>query len=1090
MRKKHLSKEPGKRNPLFRNLFRCAKVFVLSFLLISGSVHAAVWPEQESEPSFEENNVTLAKPVVSQPARRISGRVVDAEGQPVIGANVVEKGTSHGVITDADGRFSLEVSEKAVLQVSYIGYVTQEIAVRNRRDFSIVLEDDTKLLDEVVVVGYGTQKKMHVTGSVAQVDAKDIVRAPSGDLTSTLVGKLPGLVATQKSGQPGSDGSNLLIRGVSTLANNKSNTAPIVIVDDVQRTFNNLDPNEIESITILKDASSAAVYGMQGASGVILVKTKRGGKQKPRVTYTGKVSYNQNTNYPKFLNGPDFIKWYNKALELDGKNALFSEEVYHKVLNGDPEGKYADTDWFKELMKDGAFSTHHNISVNGGSETAKYFISLGYFDQGSILDKFGFKRYNLRSNIDVNLSRGFKLGVDLGARQERRKAGYYGVTNQAWNNPINMAQRMLPIVPTEYGGLPAAGNIGPMKYNPIAYNSLTGYNNSVMNVLLSSLTFSWDVPFVKGLNLKLKASYDKDYTTSKSWREQFKMNSYDVFTQQYSIVESNHGDPKEPVLRKATAEAQRLTLQPSISYAQTFGKHDVSALFLYEQSSYESENMATVVQGFDLTTLHEIDLAKKILNDKKQGAVGGGSYLFNRAGYVGRINYGYAGKYMAEIVMRYDGSVRFAAENRWGFFPAASLGWRISEEAFFAKSKDWLENLKLRASAGLLGNDRISDFQYLNLMKPNPPTIYLGDKEYISIYTAGNVNRDITWEKTATYNAGFDLTLKRGIFGMEFDYFYKLTNDILIGSSGIYPPSLGGNHPSTINGGRVSNHGFELTLTHRNDINGFQYDIRGNVGWSRNKILRMNESPNVPDYQRRTGRKTGEKMGFITEGLYQTEDAIMNSPTLAHLSKDQIRPGDIRYRDLNKDGKIDKAQDYTFIGNSNLPELIYGLNLSATWKNFDVSLFFQGAAITDVFLSGVYGNGHVDATIYTRSFHGNGNSPYFLIENSWTPENPHAEFTRLSTIAAEVGNCNGWASDWWVRDGSYLRLKNMQIGYTLKNSYLRSMGIDQMRFMLTGGNILTWSKLTQYNIDPETPEITNGYYPQQRTFEFGLSVTL
>lgn len=1017
----------------------------------------------------------------------IRGTVKDSKSESLIGVNVVVKGTGQGTTTDINGEFGINVTDRnAVLEFSYVGFRTQDISLNGQTYINVIMSEDTELLEEVVVVGYGTQKKIHVTGSVAQVDAKDIISAPSGDLTSTLAGKLPGLVATQKSGQPGADGSNLLIRGISTLGN----AAPMIIVDDVQRSFNNLDPNEIESITILKDASSAAVYGMQGAGGVILIKTKRGYIQKPQITYTGKVQYNQNTNYPKFLDGPDFIKWYNKALEMDELDPIFSEAVYNKVLNGDPEGKYANTDWFNALMKDGALTTHHNISVNGGNENTTYFLSVGYYDQDGILDNFSFKRYNIRSNIDVKLNNGFKLGLDLGARQEDRKGGYYSLANQAWNNPINIAQRMLPITPTEYEGLPVAANISESdKFNPMAYNSLTGYNNSILNVLTTSLTLAWDVPRVKGLNLKLKASYDKDYTTSKSWREQFKMNSYNVKTEQYEIVEANHGDPKEPVLANNSSQAQRLTIQPSINYAATFGKHDISALLLYEQSSYESENVGVTVQGFDLTTLHEINMAKDILLGRKADGVRGGSYIFNRAGYVGRINYSYEGKYLAELVARYDGSVRFPPENRWGFFPAASFGWRISEESFFDGFKNKIENLKLRASAGLLGNDRINDFQYLNLMNPNPPTLYVGDTEYISVYTAGNVNRNITWEKTGTYNIGFDLMLNKGIFGMEFDYFYKLTNDILISSSALYPPSLGGNHPSTINGGKVSNKGFELVLTHQNNINGFQYNIRGNVGWSRNKILKMNESPNTPDYQKRTGRKMGEKMGFITGGLYQSNEEIINSATLGHLSKDQIRPGDIRYIDLNGDGKLDRAQDYTFIGNSNLPELMYGLNLSAAWKNFDFSIFFQGAAITDVFLSGVYGNGNVDATIFTRPFFGNGNSPYFLIENSWTPENTNAEFTRLTTIAAEKGNTNGWASDWWIRDGSYLRLKNVQLGYTLKNNYVRNMGIDNIRFMLTGGNLFTWSELTKYNIDPEMPEITNGYYPQQRTYEFGISLT-
>jgi TonB-linked SusC/RagA family outer membrane protein len=304
---------------------------------------------------------------------------------------------------------------------------TLVVPVNGRTVINVTMQEDVETLEEVVVVGYGTQKKMHVTGSVAQISAEDIIKAPSGNITNSLAGKLPGLVSTQKSGQPGSDGSNLKIRGISTLGD----SSPMIIVDGVQRGFAYLYQNEIESITILKDASSAAVYGMQGAGGVILVTTKRGTIQKPKITYTGKISYNQNTNYPKFLNGPDFIKWYNKALEMDGEDPLFSESIYNKVLNGDPEGKYANTDWFDKLMKDGAFSSHHNVSVNGGNESAKYFISLGYLDQDGILDKFGFTKYNLRSNVDVNLQKGFKLSIDLGARQENRKGGYYSVSNQA-----------------------------------------------------------------------------------------------------------------------------------------------------------------------------------------------------------------------------------------------------------------------------------------------------------------------------------------------------------------------------------------------------------------------------------------------------------------------------------------------------------------------------------------------------------------------------------------------------------------------------------------------------------------------------------
>lgn len=1017
---------------------------------------------------------------------KVSGAVKDTKGESLIGVNVLIKNTSQGTITDVDGKFSLSVQNAdEVLEFSYVGFKPLDIPLNGRKSLEVIMHEDTEVLDEVVIVGYGTQKKISVTGSVAQISAKEISKAPAGNISTSLAGRLPGLVATQRSGLPGG-GASLAIRGRSTTGN----SAPMLIVDDIQRSFHSLDPNEIESITILKDATAAAVYGMQGAGGVILVTTKRGSQQKPLITYSGKIAYNQNTNYPKFLNGPDFIKYYNQALELDGLEPLFSEEIYDKVVNGDPEGKYKDTNWFDELMKSGTTSHHHNINVNGGNETAKYFVSLGFLDQDGIIDKINYRRYNLRANLDINLNKGLSLGLDLGARQERRESGYWLTSNQSWNNPLSLAQRMLPFIPTEYEGLPTAANIENAKFNPMAFNEKSGYHKNLTNVLQTSLTLEWDIPWIKGLNAKLKTSYDKDYNTRKAWREHFLMNSYNVYTEEYEIIETNYGNSQEAYLMNRVGQSERITLQPSINYNTSFGLHDLSALVLYEQSTVNSENLAASVEGFDLLTLHELNFGKNILNDKKGDAIQGSSGNFNRAGYVGRVNYGYDGKYLAELVARYDGSVRFPPEKRWGFFPAASFGWRVSEESFFSDYKDKIENLKLRVSAGVLGNDRIADFRYLNLINPNPPTVYIGDKEYISIYTAGEVNRDITWEKTATYNVGLDLMLDRGIFGMELDYFYKLTNDILIGGGSLYPPSLGGNYPATINGGKVSNLGLELVLTHQNKIGEVNYDIRGNAGWSRNKILRMNESPNTPAHLKRTGRKMGQKIGFETDGLYQTVEEIENSPTLSHLNKDQIRPGDIKYVDQNGDGKIESSQDYTFLGNGTVPELMYGLNLGASWKNFDISIFFQGAALFDVYLSGVYGNGSVDATQYTRPFFGRGNSPYFLIENSWTPDNPNSEFTRLSTIAAEKGNANGWASDWWLRKGDYIRLKNVQLGYTFNNEMIRNWGLETLRLQVTGNNLLTWSKLNKYNIDPETPEITNGYYPQQQTFEFGVTVTL
>lgn len=1017
---------------------------------------------------------------------KVTGVVRGADKETLIGVSVRVVNQKEPVTaTDNNGEFTLSVSQPdAKLIFSYVGYKTLTVALKGRTALEVTMEEDATKLSDVVVVGYATQNKQTLTGSVASVSSKELSVSPIGNITSMLSGRLPGLTAKQTSGQPGLDGSQIRIRGLSTTGN----SSPTVIVDGVQRSFDNYDPNEIASISILKDASAAAVYGVQGAGGVILVTTKRGVlNSKPVLQYNAGFSYNQNTAYPKFLSGPDFVKYYNKALALDGKQPLFSDEVYQKLVNGDPTGKLASTDWFEQVLKPRAYSTHHDISVSGGSNTVRYFLLLGYLAQDGIIEKIDFQRYNLRSNVDVKLDNGLSVGIDLGARSQNRRGGYFSIANQAYNNPLTLAARTLPIIPPTYQGLPTAASLTNEAINPVAYNELTGYNNSQNNVLESKLTAEWALPMIKGLNLKFVLGYDRSFYTAQSWCEPFDVNFYNIYTGNYTKEKAIVSYPNTQVYRKDASQSKRITLQPTITYQNSFGLHDINALFVYEQSAYDSDNLFAAVQDFDLSFLHELDLAKSLFGGKDakvKGALGGSSYVFHRAGYVGRLNYAYAKKYLAEFVFRYDGSTRFPRNKRWGFFPAVSLGWRISEENFFKENIHFIDNLKFRASAGLLGNDRIGDFSYLNLMMPNPPTVYFGNQPYISVYTSGLANPNITWEKTATYNIGFDLMSKNALFAMEFDYFYKLTSDILMGSSN-YPPSLGANYPGTINGGMVQNHGLELSLSHNNHFGEVYYSVRANLGWSRNKVLRMTESVNVPDYQKRTGRPMGEKLGFIADGLYQHESEIWNSPTLDHLSKNLLRPGDIKYRDINGDGRITRDQDYTVIGRSSFPELMYGLNFDVNWCKLNFSLFFQGAAIMDIGLNGVYGSGHVDGTQFTRPFYGSANSPYFLIENAWTPEKPNAEFTRLTTLLN--GNPNGWASSWWIRDASYLRLKNVQLSYDF--GAIRMMGLSAFKISLKASNLFTWSKLSKYNIDPEAPEVTNGYYPQQRSYEMSFNLS-
>jgi len=399
----------------------------------------------------------------------IRGTVTDNNSEPLIGVNVIVKESRQGTITNVDGEFNLTVPNlNAELEFTYVGFQPQTVALNGKSLIKVVMAEDAELLEEIVVVGYGTQKKVSVTGSVAQISSRDITNAPAGNISSLLAGKLPGLTAKQSTGQPGADGSAIRVRGISTLGDGSAT----IIVDGVQRGFANIDPNDIDKISILKDASSAAVYGVQGAGGVILVTTKRGLIQRPKITYSGKISYNQNTQFPKFLNGPDYIRWYNRALEMDGIEPIFTQELYNKSLNGDPEGKVSDTNWFNEIMKPGAYSSNHNINVSGGNERTKYFLSMGYLSQDGIIDNFDYKRYNVRSNIDVNLNHGFRLELDLAARQEKRNAGFFSTGNQEWNNPITLASKIFPFLPTSYDGLPTVGHFSKaITFNPVVYNN-------------------------------------------------------------------------------------------------------------------------------------------------------------------------------------------------------------------------------------------------------------------------------------------------------------------------------------------------------------------------------------------------------------------------------------------------------------------------------------------------------------------------------------------------------------------------------------------------------------------------------------------
>lgn len=526
---------------------------------------------------------------------------------------------------------------------------------------------------------------------------------------------------------------------------------------------------------------------------------------------------------------------------------------------------------------------------------------------------------------------------------------------------------------------------------------------------------------------------------------------------------------------------QRYTIRPTIEYANKFGKHDVSGLFLYEYAREDYEGISAGREDFPITDIMDMSYGLKV----SENLVKGSHSNDKRAGYVMRFNYAYDEKYLLEFTGRVDASTALPAHNRWGFFPAVSVGWRISQEDFFKEAVPFMDNLKIRASIGRLGSDRAieSTMTYFSTATLSAdPVVVFGTNALKNIGMSGPICPDLKWQLTDTYNIGVESNMWNGLLGLELDVFYMKTTRSLEGQSGKFPPSLGSYFPGYINYGSHDNRGFELVLTHHNKIRDFNYHVRGNLSWARNKILKVTEDANVPIYKRATGQSMGRYLGFVAEGLFQSEEEIAHSALFE--GSTNTKPGDIKLKDINGDGKITWDQDMVPIGRSSIPEMVFGLNLGAEWKGFDFSMFWQGAAMFDVNLCGIYDSGIRDDTFYTRPFYADGNTPYYLVEGSWRPDNPNAKFPRLGIEARDNG---GKFSSWWVKDGTYLRLKSVQLGYTLPKKLTEKAGFRTIRAYVSGGNLLTICGLDY--MDPEMPGVNQGYYPQQRTYEFGLNIT-
>jgi TonB-linked SusC/RagA family outer membrane protein len=1017
----------------------------------------------------------------------VKGMVNDESGNPLPGATIMVKGVNNGTITDIHGKYTIVAKTKDVLIFSYMGMLTQEIKVGNQKVINVTLKDDVASLDEVVVVGYGTQKRGSVTGAVSMVSDKEILKAPTMSVSNIIGSRIAGISAVQSSGQPGADAASLKIRGQSGI---------IYVIDGIRRTandFNQLDPNEIESVSALKDASAVAVYGLD-ANGAFIVTTKKGNLNKTQISYTGTVGISENASNQEWLDGPGYAYWYNKARVLDGDTEVFTAEMVDKMRKG-IDG-WGNTNWYDKLYGTGV-RHHHNLSASGGNEKMKFFASLGYLNEKGNIDNYKHERINIRSNVEAKLTQNLTFNLGIAGRISKIDAPRYSANPNAWHNIPQQIIRALPYVPETIEKDGTVYNVStPTASSPVSpLGSLneSGYNKQNNTYIQTNFSLKYDAPWLKGLSFKVQGAYDATFAFSKILSLPYKTmvaNLPNVSTTNLTYWLGNDATGNNITLSEGASKGYNLTTQTSINYENVFGKHSIKLLALAETRENKSNALSASGTGLDFIQLDELNhITNQTGNgEEKTPTIGGYSGHSRVAGFVGRINYEYDNKYLLEASLRYDGSYLFGGMNkRWITLPGLSLGWRMNNEEWF--NIPFVNSLKLRASLGKTATSGIGAFQWRNTMGLVKNAMMLNGTSQSMVYASVLGNPNLTWSQCMNYNVGFDATLWDGLLGLEFDTFYKYSYDILTSAAGAYPPSIGGYYFTTKNGNKIDYKGFDLTFSHRNKIGDFSYGAKLIWSYSYARWLKYcGDAENTPDYLKVTGKQVGAKLGFLSQGLFQTQEEINQSATIVGST---VVPGYIKYIDRNGDGVITAAQDMGYVGKSSIPTHTGSLNLFGNWKGFDFDVLFSWGLGHDIALTGQYtaygAQGVMDNTSFTKMFYHGGNSPLFLAENSWTPENPNAEFPRLSVV--NISNNNAYSSDFYYKKGDYIRLKTIQLGYNFPQKWITPTGLSALRIYVEGYNLFTLSEVSKYNIDPESPAVNNGYYPQQKTYSLGLKMT-
>ncbi|GFH85046.1 SusC/RagA family TonB-linked outer membrane protein [Bacteroides acidifaciens] len=1041
--------------------------------------------------------------------RLYKGKVVDDRtSEPLVGATVKVKGSTIGTITDIDGNFALDIPDNIspiVFEVSYMGYASKEAAPAKTTGFTIRLAEDSQTLEEVQIIAYGKQSKMSVTAAISSIDTKELLKSPSGSVANALSGAVTGLSSIQPSGQPGAENPSIYIRGTGSLSDELSK--PLILVDGVERSFFQMDSHEIESITVLKDAASTAVFGVRGANGVVLVTTRRGVSGKPVISLNSSFGLTQALRNLKGVDSYTYATLYNEAQLSDNPSLTesqlgFSPFVIDMFRTNEDPIMFPNVDWNDYLFKNLAWQTQHNLTLSGGGERFRYFVSLGYLLQDGMLKQLGesydpnyqYKRFNYRSNVDIDIAKSTLLKVNIGghvgAKREPR-------TDELW-------RKVLWSTPFSSPGIvdgKLISNIYSNRYIsigerscPLDYYYNYGYNVDTDNVLNLDLALEQKLDFITpGLSMNIKGAYNTNYNVKASRTpsgadsmctpiylgsiETPGMDFWDPRFDRTIVYQTDgvSGLHEQMSYGEEVGRGRNWYGEFSLNYSRSFGDHDVSALFLYNQSKkyYPETKIDGKVFYMDIPTAY--------------------------VGYVGRMTYAYKKRYMVDLNAGYNGSENFAPDKRFGFFPAVSAGWILSEEKFMKKQKV-IDFLKLRASYGIVGNDKMENARFLymagawsgyNTVAKGQGSWQFGKDGGTGLLPDAKENTmgnpDVTWEKVAKQNYGIDLKMFDSRLSLTADVFFEKRKDILSTRNTL--PAITDINLPKINLGKVNNHGYELSLGWNDRAGKVDYWLKANVSYAKNKIIYMDEVvPNEP-YMAETGRSTGLTYGYIFDRFLQKDDFDADGnlkkdengrQILPQMALGTPRPGDALFKDLNGDGVIN-GDDKTRFGYAERPDYVFGFLGGLKWKNFEFSMQWTAAMNASRILDGEYRNafGSTNSRMLLK----------FLADERWTEENPNSRFPRLTFM-----NKSHYlqTSDLWLMNGSYLRLKTAEISYTLpQKDFLKKVGIESVRFYCNGYNLLTlFSDLNDIDIDPEgVTDGGNNNYPNIRIYNFGVNIS-